>query len=439
MDDDIEGYVPADEAFIKQGVRDYIETQIDLEESAPVADQDGVDSLISAARNLGWILRGQLIYRFLDWMQSNCSEEMYYRALAAFAEYFPVLTGGHGRRGLRAAMEHELYRRGICTSMCGPFMAALPETTREQAVGSLQNSSGIEPGNVDAEFEEVVDEDPMSLYDMPLWFDPYPIKDEEPPTTGVSIYGMFMADYLALNEAHNWVTDLLNLIGSLHRIAFRLLELIQDEEDVFSYPNRQIAIDYVKEAMNRLKDMLLPNDGNLRVQGPPILCQGSDVAESWVQQAASCLSSAERYVETRETRWLQQDDVESTFKAYASRYERARYRYFLAWMLSSFKIPNLKLTTLSSTDQLEPLVRPYNEEKQCPICCEEFPCPGNVGPPIVVAHKCCRKPFHADCLLTWLFEKLPDEELQCVMCRTPLDLEFLGEVMDARVLSMKVL
>ena len=108
------------------------------------------------------------------------------------------------------------------------------------------------------------------------------------------------------------------------------------------------------------------------------------------------------------------------------------------YVISHAGTPRLRGITLGHWAQQEPLARLATDD-DCVVCHEELPEEGEVAIPAIVTYKCCNRAFHADCLLAWLFNKIPASTMTCPMCRAELDLEFLGEVMEMKTLELGVL
>ena len=133
------------------------------------------------------------------------------------------------------------------------------------------------------------------------------------------------------------------------------------------------------------------------------------------------------------------------FEAQAIRFERSKGKLLFKKTVDSFKTERLRKIDYSqilrpNAEYDEALKLPCptfdNEhDSMCSICCDEWNCTEQGD--IIVTGACCKKPFHAGCLWTWLGEKIfwdgEDSGILCCWCRQEYALSFIGDLLDKLV------
>jgi hypothetical protein len=158
------------------------------------------------------------------------------------------------------------------------------------------------------------------------------------------------------------------------------------------------------------------------------------------------LHESEKYFAERERCILNAND--STFAAYASRYERTRLRCKFKQRLAGLVTPQLRnanwengiLARVQAGGEL-PVSDQHNlgDNNMCFICHDEL---DENSPALVTTHSCCLKPFHANCLLGWLLDDFSHEaglQKDCPHCRAKVNLKFLGQVLEVKTKELDVL
>ena len=367
-----------------------------------------------------------LVKGFVSSVLILCPEAQRPRTLEIFAGFMPFGLTIDEQGDIGAVLVETLQELRLDHHLSDGFFLHLPQAA--ELVEDMEFDSGYE-----------VEADEPLAYDLPGWFRPVPFGINTSQPRSAPVYGPEVPGYQILNEMDDWVQDLHILLDGLHRVIVQFDNMIVDQSDTFDWHARWNAQQCLVEVMQDLQMVLLPERADLSLADIPILRPGLDNAERLLWKMLSPLFiNVERYLVLSENWLITTDDKK--FLAYASRYERARCRYFLRYLISHLNTPRLRGIQIPSYPQLEHIARPYEGEESCVICYEELPEEGEIATPPIVTYNCCKKPYHADCLLGWLFSKLPKEVMTCPMCRTELTLDFLGgEVMESKLLAMQVL
>ena len=165
-------------------------------------------------------------------------------------------------------------------------------------------------------------------------------------------------------------------------------------------------------------------------------CQGLTNAEKNLVWVRDHLYGAESYLVFQER--MMTEGGSGGLLLPATRFERAKYRYALKDVVANLQTERLRQVFAVPINPSEPQASPAqwpiedDQEEPCPICYE-----ANGSP---VSTLCCKKFFHIDCLLEWVFGKISQQNLTtCPMCRTKLSQEFLGEMLEMKVRDMECL
>jgi hypothetical protein len=268
------------------------------------------------------------------------------------------------------------------------------------------------------------------------WFDPTTIIVRNPARPLTPLHNPDIEGSAALREIHDLATDLSRIHSAFCDIHDQLSHMIVDmgaPDD----PLRVGAQRLLHENADDLDLVLLPDPDDISMDDDlHTLAEGLANVERIFGIIKEKVFLAETYLVTQETLLLASGDK---FKAYASRYERSRYRDFLRWLFANCKTARLRGVFIPTSQEPAPVSRAYDEsEHRCPVCFEDLPEEGELTPPPAVSFTCCNKGFHVDCLLEWSFEKL-DQGMPCPMCRKQFDLDFLGTLMEQKVRELQCL
>ncbi len=169
---------------------------------------------------------------------------------------------------------------------------------------------------------------------------------------------------------------------------------------------------------------------NTALQQVPTLTEACRVTESEMRLQIQRLFRAETYVYIQEVRLLKDDNKERLllggedhFIACASEYVRSGCHKDLRKIIAGFLTPQMRQIVVPSTAQhcsLKSNNHPCDTEDPCAICYEDFA--EDESLPRTITYRCCKRPFHSECLLLWLQEKALDRErMTCPWCRTEVD------------------
>lgn len=178
-----------------------------------------------------------------------------------------------------------------------------------------------------------------------------------------------------------------------------------------------------------------------------------------LQSVRNSIVVAEEYAISKETAALATRSVLARFEAIASRFERAKLRYAFLQYIDEKPSADDKSDeeSLKRIDYKQDLLRSYPnpdtlseacsqpidpDDTKCPICTDSFHEKQDeiATAAVVVSHQCCKRPFHVDCLLEWMFSQvMADKIATCPMCRAQCTASFAGDVMEKKTLMMGVL
>ena len=282
---------------------------------------------------------------------------------------------------------------------------------------------------------------------VPAYFEPSLAFEPESETQdSMSSYGPEIEASALLNE----VVDLITIKEAFKSILLQLMHILEDE--CYTAPEANPARTTMQDLLMSTHVMLYKayEDGEGSnvlpdmLQGTPAILAFVAKVEPILGKVREAIVQAERFVITLELLRLTTD---KKFKAYALRFERAKIRKYFARIIGGLKTERLKQVdyktdVLCRWDPADPAalpVRPFDEsDSMCAVCYEDFALEdGEIALPPVVT-KCCKKPFDVDCLLPWLLEKIPKLQqyrvppMTCPMCRTDIDLEFFGEMLEMK-------
>ncbi|OAG40050.1 hypothetical protein AYO21_05731 [Fonsecaea monophora] len=252
----------------------------------------------------------------------------------------------------------------------------------------------------------------------------------------------------ALLEACDYAYDMLNLQVATNDVTERVSSIIN--EFVLEVPADDAghnAIDLLNQSMEELKSMYFLQEqdtSDFSLEDVLVIRERLEREEGMLNQVRARTFQAERYLLDKEASMLADGE---NFLAAALRYERCKYREFFRSAVATLKTERLKevdyaADILHSWDAgAEPLVVPAFDEDHmmCPICHEDLPENGEVAAGPVVT-RCCQRPFHTQCLLSWLLQQLHSEDsMTCPLCRAEVNYASLANVLETEVRRMDIL
>ncbi|KAJ9602589.1 hypothetical protein H2200_012782 [Cladophialophora chaetospira] len=254
---------------------------------------------------------------------------------------------------------------------------------------------------------------------FPPWFQSRLIEDVQEtlaqPITGPrSPIGDLVDGFLALRR-HFW--HVLDRYTKMLRHA-----LAPRDDDLWKQANQ--ALEMAERVLRRL----------------PWIEIGVEENERGVFLVRQSVLAVETVIVASEFRLLEYGDHDL---AYMSRFERARLRYKFKQLLTRLQAPQLRdadyENDVLSSMELEELpvleIQHAVDDDFCPICrCEVE----DEDVSMVATHWCCKKAFHANCLLPWLLAP-HNQARSCPHCRQPGDLEFIGQVLEVSTRTLKIL
>ncbi len=360
---------------------------------------------------------------------SLMEDEQHVPAVRIFASALPPWLSIVQQADLAERFAQRLSQSQLRQSLSEVFLDHLP------AAAELRSPS---VQSVGSEFEVV----PMDLEDVVvppprvfLWLESSVINSRDPREVYPPFYGDDVPNSAVVNQLDDLTIDLCNLSNALRAYLEKIFLMFTDfsQSDGFNTSGIQ---DHLFAIANLLDTVLLPEIHDIAPSRVKTLAIGLEVGEGLLETVKDDLFKAEEYIVSQERRVLSEGDKT---KAYASRYERSRHRYFLRWLIANFQTARLREMTIPSIVQPQPIVHAYDEsETRCPICCEDLPEDGELCHPAVSSFACCSKGFHTDCLLSCIFDKL-GKGTPCPMCRAPLGREYLGELLEQKVRELQVL
>ncbi|KAJ9609897.1 hypothetical protein H2200_006226 [Cladophialophora chaetospira] len=324
------------------------------------------------------------------------------------------------------------------------FLQIGPPTDENFIEETLELRARVFPEEDDTSDEENVsgddtsEDEPSSLEDddtltstpvnVPIWLKLSVITQRGPKVPRPLFYDPDLRASSILNSLRNEYLDIFDLRDALGHKAVQYSKMVAD----MTGPYSSLHLLSLRETADIVDRMLPWDEDELSIDVVSGLSGVLKTAKAAIQDIEERLFKVEKYIVSQEVRLIA---AGNKFKARASRYERCRHRYHLDWLRQSRS--NVTSTPLpTSTDPSKEEVDP------CPICYEsveredvDFACQ------IVAARHCCKRVFHTDCLLLWLFEKVDseDSEMTCPWCRSEMDLDLLGELMEAGVRALRCL
>ncbi|KAJ9602255.1 hypothetical protein H2200_013375 [Cladophialophora chaetospira] len=212
------------------------------------------------------------------------------------------------------------------------------------------------------------------------------------------------AESHATSRIQNWAADLHTLEDALGQKRSVIMQLTGTM--VAWYDPMRGTIGQLLTTDDMKGDRAPQIPGDLTLQQVSHLTEKLHAVEEHLGQCIQRLLRAETYVHAQEELLCAGDQK---FVACASDYARCKMQKDLEGIVAEMKTPHMRQTIIPSVGQHGSMNRkglPYETESPCPICHEWFGKDETVPP--IVTNRCCRRPFHFDCLFDWLKEKFLD-------------------------------
>ncbi|OAP57174.1 hypothetical protein AYL99_07912 [Fonsecaea erecta] len=281
---------------------------------------------------------------------------------------------------------------------------------------------------------------------MPLWFRPVLPTD---PTWGeaLNVSNVDTEGSRTLLEACHYAHDMLNLQLALNVVSERMVDIVFEflVERPHDVPGHD-ALATLQRSRDDLRGMYFvekyENGDDFSIENCPLIRDRLEREEALLDQVRARHVDAERFLVAMEASFLGARD---RFFAAALRYERSKYRQFIKSAVNSLKTERLRQidytqNVLRSWEYAwePPVMPPFHQDHTiCPICQEDLGGEDGeiVADPVVTG--CCQRPFHIDCILSWLLEKINnDAGMTCPMCRDRKGSDFLADVLEMKVMQM---
>ncbi len=267
---------------------------------------------------------------------------------------------------------------------------------------------------------------------IPSWFQQRPVQNTDFPETGPLDDEPLEVRVLRdrVNDQDLLRYSLGDVLDVFHVMLREQLQPLDDSDGLW-----QSAINQCAASEFTLYN-LVPMISRSRLDSPRILTLLSE-NEKQLELVQKGLVAVESAIAAREFHILAFE--ERDFLAYASRFERARLRHTFKQVFDRLRTPQLMFAKdrLKSFEMEELPVLSIQHavaDDLCAIC----HCDVDEEDVSMVATPCCRKPFHSSCLLTWLLSA-NNRERTCCYCRTPVDLNTLGQILEVSTRAMRIL
>ncbi|KAJ9607773.1 hypothetical protein H2200_007851 [Cladophialophora chaetospira] len=364
------------------------------------------------------------------------------RAVELFAESLPLGLVFEELSDLGKIFAECIERSGLSADLLHVFYYNMPpaaeicdEDEDEENVEMVEDVSAV-PCNghpiPEQKVPEVMETDPQPTL-LPSWFNNedkcdgcgqgalfrYYESEVKASTHFNEIYDLRMDLCLVLNELmhFNWAL--------WQRISFFEFLSTQDWAPARS-PLRTEALGLVEESetvSNQVFNLLYP-DNSLSWKKISDIRKALVAAEEGLLLITERCLKAEAYLATREPKFWG-----VSMSDYIWAIDHRAQRAHLRGILSRLRTPRLRAVFLPNSAPVQ-TSRPHKEEDCCSICMEAFP-EGEGVRPLAVSYECCEKPFHPGCILEWLLTQAAP--VTCPMCRYPVSLALLREVMEMQL------
>ncbi|OQV02244.1 Ring finger domain-containing protein [Cladophialophora immunda] len=283
---------------------------------------------------------------------------------------------------------------------------------------------------------------------LPTWFEPAlppePTWPEREP-----LHNLASEDSRMLLEACDYVYDMSSLQNALNYVTERMLDIVfemqlQDPNEVAG----QNALRILQNNMDDLRGLFFLEEDDtpdFSIEDVPTFHERLVNEQEILDQVRARNVHAERYLQETEVALLATDEK---FLRAGLRYERSKYRHYFKSAVDTLRSQRLRqvdwtedVLHSSEVDQETPVLPPFrHDDTLCPICREDLVGEdGEVAADTVVA-LCCHRPFHAQCMLSWLFQQMKNEnDMSCPLCRGAMDTDFMADILEMEVRRMAVL
>jgi hypothetical protein len=395
------------------------------------------------------------------------SDQAMYNEVQNFArnlpEYFaarslPSVLGVEMQADIGAFLHGVIRHNGLPAFLEDVFYDNLPEALEfqdpairasHQATRYAETNDGPAPtdeaiqtdesGDASAE-EDDYDDDRSRSHDfyLPHWFQASLIAREDPKPPQTPFFGLEIPEAAALNQVRDLASDLVSLLETVFDFNFGLFRLSQALVI-------QNTLDLYEQSCDDLHGIVLPDPTKITPDNIEILagrCEelygGLLLVEAVLAQNMNQVFHLEEALIERENELLA--NASTGLGGIFSRYERCRLRHELKTTIANFRTERLRqVVKLASNTQVPTTeARAHSVDEDCVICGEEFG--EERGSIPAVTYGCCQRAYHAECLLSWMFEKIDrNEEMTCPMCRSKLQLRYLGELLEMHMAELDCL
>ncbi|ETI22398.1 hypothetical protein G647_06473 [Cladophialophora carrionii CBS 160.54] len=230
------------------------------------------------------------------------------------------------------------------------------------------DDSADDGDSVDDDDDVYVDRDHIAAATAPClppphWLEKSTIIRRDPQSQRTPVYRPEIEDAATLNLLIDRQLDISSLREAFRHVNDRYTAMA---ENMMVHPRYYVLL-ALEENDTDIRRANAPNDY-------PSL-ENASLRQDALEHARNCLSrvhgrlfDVERYIIAKEERLLA---AGRKVRAYSSRYERTRRRYFLRWLIAGLHDPKLRdQFNIPSSVQPAPMARPYEGGDPCPVCCE---------------------------------------------------------------------
>jgi hypothetical protein len=296
---------------------------------------------------------------------------------------------------------------------------------------ALQEFHGLYLGNDVGDNNGIDDDDSdegeIDDNGFPAWFDLSVITREVYPPPNFAVNQTEAAGII--NAFNQYIADMNWFLHSVLSLE-RSVSTLSVDMEAFSLGQLESLHELYDRFDRLLPLVLIPAPNSATVEMEHHLRNGLQNAERHLREMLNVVWDMERVIMDRYEAPATHPQIRI-----CCQFERSRYRAGFLDRLACLHSPHLRDTAISRQPHLV-LSRPSPraDTPTCAICTEVL----GDGQPTVTT--CCRTPFHAGCLLSWILQmQFQGHAITCPWCRSSLDVQFLVDTLEDQVRELDVL